>query len=63
MTTDHLVGLKMHITKREYIDVSQQARIKHLGERMNCAVTGLIVALFDPDPDLVIKIDVIAAAS
>lgn len=59
LTTDNLVRLTMHIPNREHVTLSKNARIKVLGENMHCAVTGLIVDLFDPD--LVIEIDVIAA--
>lgn len=55
----NLVRLTMHLTDRALIPVSREARIRVLGEDMHCAVTGLIVQLFDPD--LVIEIDVCAA--
>ena len=61
LTTGNLVRMKMHITKQDYIVISKHARIRHLGEHMNCAVTGVIVELFDPD--LFIEIDVLAAAN
>ena len=61
LTTDNLVRMKTHITKSEYIEISKRARIKHLGEHMNCAVTGIIVELFDSD--LCLEIDVIAAGN
>lgn len=60
MTSDSLVRLKMHLTDRELLPLSREARIRHLGEHMNAAVTGVIVGLFDPA--LYIEIDVIAAA-
>lgn len=60
MTPDNLVRLTMHLTDRDLLSVSKDARIAALGEPMHCAVTGLIVGLFDPD--LVIEVDVIAAA-
>jgi len=59
MTTDNLVRLTMHITNRDHVALSKQARIQVLGEHMQCAVTGLITDLFDPD--LVIEIDIVAA--
>lgn len=61
LTTDNLVRMQMHITKHEFIEIRKRARIKHLGDHMNCAVTGLVVELFDPD--LYIEIDVIAATN
>ena len=60
MTTDNLVRLKMHLTDPDLLPLSRDARIRALGEHMHCAVTGVIVSLFDPA--LVIEIDVIAAA-
>lgn len=60
MTTDNLVRLKMHLTDRNHLPLSREARVRHLGEHMHCAVTGVIVSLFDPA--LVIEIDVSAAA-
>ena len=60
MTTDNLVRLKMHLVDRDLLPLSRDARIRHLGEHMHCAVTGVIVDLFDPA--LVIEIDVCASA-
>lgn len=60
MTTDHLVRLKMHYARADYVPLSKAARVAALGEHMNCAVSGVIVGLLDPD--LVLEIDVIAAA-
>ena len=60
LTTDNLVRLKMHLTDRDHLPLSREARIRNLGEHMHCAVTGVVVALFDPA--LVIEIDVSAAA-
>ena len=60
MTTDNLVRLKMHLTDRDLLPVSRDARIRHLGEHMHCAVTGVIVELFDQA--LLIEINVVAAA-
>lgn len=60
LETEHLVRLKIHLTDMKWYDLSRDARIAALGEPMNAAVTGLVVAgLFDPD--LVIEIEVIAA--
>ena len=59
LTVENLVRMKIHITKQKYLAISKEARIRHLGEHMNCAVTGVIVELFDPG--LLIEIDVIAA--
>jgi enamine deaminase RidA (YjgF/YER057c/UK114 family) len=59
MTADNLVRLKMHLTDRDLLSVSKAARVAALGEPMRCAVTGVVVGLFDPD--LVIEIDVVAA--
>ena len=59
LTTDNLVHLKMHLTDIRHLGPSKEARIRHLGEHMNCSVIGVIVGLFDPD--LVIEIEVVAA--
>lgn len=59
LSVENLVRMKMHLTDDRYLPISKAARIRHLGEHMNCAVTGVIVGLFDPD--LVIEIDVVAA--
>lgn len=59
MAPENLVRLTMHLTDRDLLTASKKARIAALGEPMHCAVTGVIVGLFDPD--LVIEIDVIAA--
>ncbi len=59
MEPANLVRLKMHLTDRDLLSVSREARIHALGEHMHCAVTGVIVSLFDPA--LVIEIDVWAA--
>ncbi len=58
-TTDNLVRMTMHLTDADLIPMSKTGRIAALGEAIPCAVTGLIVGLFDPD--LVIELDVIAA--
>lgn len=56
----NLVRLKMHLVDRDLLALSREARIRHLGEHMNAAVTGVIAGLFDPA--LLIEIDVVAAA-
>jgi len=58
-TADALVKLAVHLTDRAHVDTSKAARIAALGPHFNCAVTGLITGLLDPD--LVIEIDVVAA--
>lgn len=60
MTPENLVRMTMHLTDPEHIAISKAARIATLGESMHCAVTGMIVGLFDPD--LFIEIDVMAAS-
>jgi enamine deaminase RidA (YjgF/YER057c/UK114 family) len=59
MTRANLVKLTMLLTRREHIEISRDARIKALGQPQDCAVTELIVQVFDPA--LYIEIDVYAA--
>lgn len=57
---DNLVHMTMYLTDPNHVAISKAARVAALGEPMHCAVTGVIVGLFDPD--LFIEIDVVAAA-
>jgi enamine deaminase RidA (YjgF/YER057c/UK114 family) len=59
LNSENLVRMTMHLTNINYLSASKNARVSALGERMGCAVTGLIVGLFDPE--LVIEIDLVAA--
>lgn len=59
LTPDNLVRLTMHLTDADLVPISKNGRIAALGEAIPCAVTGLIVGLFDPD--LVVELNVIAA--
>lgn len=58
LTRDDLVKLTMYLTDHEHVVVSKAARIAALGEPQDCAVTGLIVGLFEPE--IYIEIDAYA---
>ena len=57
---EHLVRLTMRLVDRDLLPASKAGRIAALGVPMHCAVTGVMVGLFDPA--LVLEIDVCAAA-
>ena len=59
LTRENLVKMTLYLTRREHIDICSEAHIRHLGPPQDCAVTGVIVELFDPD--LYIEIEIYLA--
>ena len=59
MTRENLVKLTMYLSSPDHIVGCREARARVLGDRMDCAATGIIAQLFDPA--MVIEIDVYAA--
>lgn len=56
LTRDNLVKMTLYLTRRDHIEICSDMHIRHLGPPQDCAVTGVIVELFDPD--LYIEIEI-----